>query len=106
VFRGPWILAVLGTGVLTQGPAGHGDPLRLTDVRTGSVRRIAPPESPGTISDGYTSPDGRWVAVRFGNPAWPGPRQLLEVWLLDTATLRWHRMPSGARATASSPSGR
>ena len=94
VFRGPWVLGVLGTRVLTQNPDGYGKPLQLTDVPTGSVRYIPSPQSPGTLSDGETSPDGRWIAVRLGNPAWPGPRQLLDLWLLDTKTLRWQQVPS------------
>lgn len=94
VFRGPWVLAALGHRILTQGPAGYSDKLVLTDLRTKTVRRIAPPTSPGTISEGHLSPDGRWVAVEFGNPAWPGPRQILDLWLLDTRTFRWHRLPS------------
>lgn len=68
--------------------------VRLTDVRAGTVRRVTLPSSPGSFSDGITSPDGRWIVVRMGDPAWPGPRQLLDLWLLDTRTLRWQHVPS------------
>ena len=57
-------------------------------------RRLTLPSSPGEFSDGIGSPDGRWIVARMGNPAWPGPRQLLGLWLLDTRTLRWHHVPS------------
>lgn len=57
-------------------------------------RRLPLPSSPGEFSDGVTSPDGRWIVVRMGNPAWPGPRQLLDLWLLDTRSLRWQHVPS------------
>jgi hypothetical protein len=94
VFRGPWVLGVIGARVLTQNPDGYGKPLRLTDIPTGNVRHIPPPQSPGELSDGVTSPNGRWIAIRFGNPAWPGPRQLLDLWLLDAKTLEWQHVPS------------
>jgi hypothetical protein len=94
IFRGPWVLGVLGRRVLTQSPDGYGRPLPLTDVPTGTVRHVPSPQSPGELSDGYMSPNGRWLAIRFGNPAWPGPRQLLDLWLLDTKTLQWQHVPS------------
>lgn len=94
VFRGPWVLGVIGTRALTQNPHGYGKPLQLIDLPTGAVRQIPSPQSPGELSDGVTSPNGRWIAIRFGNPAWPGPRQLLDLWLLDTKTLQWRHVPS------------
>ncbi len=36
----------------------------------------------------------------FGNPAWPGSRQLLDLWLLDTATLEWSQLPGMPVAAA------
>ena len=73
-------------------------PLVADDEPTRHVRfegqRLDLPSSPGEFSDGVASPDGRWIVARMGNPAWPGPRQLLDLWLLDTRTLRWHHVPS------------
>jgi hypothetical protein len=40
------------------------------------------------------SPDGRLLAVSFEHPAWPGPRQRLDVWLLDLIELVWRHLPS------------
>ena len=60
----------------------------------GTSRVVTLPSSPGQFSDGIMSPDGRWIVVRMGDPAWPGPRQLLDLWLLDTRSLRWQHVPS------------
>jgi hypothetical protein len=85
------ILQVLGTRVLTSSAA---DEVLVTDLRTRATRPLPRTGSPGTASQALPSPDGRWVAVSFESPAWPGPRQLMDVWLLDTRTLRWRHLPS------------
>jgi hypothetical protein len=91
VFRGDAIVQVIGRRVLT---AEYGKPLRLTDVDTGKATEIPAPTQVGTASIGKVSPDGRWIAISYESPAWPGPRQRMDVWLLDTRSLRWSHVPS------------
>ncbi len=71
-----------------------GDSLVLLDTKSGSETSIQFPTDVGQPDFGELSPDGRHLAVSFKNPAWPGPRQLLDVWLLDTSTHEWTRLPS------------
>jgi hypothetical protein len=40
------------------------------------------------------SPDQRHATVEYGHPAWPGPRQRLDVWVLAFSTGRWTHLPS------------
>lgn len=53
---------------------------------------------PSSISLGRprltVSPDLRYAAVEYGEPAWPGPRQRLDVWVLDLRDGRWTQLPS------------
>lgn len=66
----------------------------LLDTETGSETKIEFPTEIGQADYGQPSPNGRWLAVAFKHPAWPGPRQRLDVWLLDMTTLEWTRLPS------------
>ncbi|MFD1937874.1 hypothetical protein ACFSKW_41025 [Nonomuraea mangrovi] len=52
------------------------------------------PDTEGTPSTAEVSPDGRRIALWFADPAWPGPRQYLDVQVLDLGTRTWTRLPS------------
>lgn len=66
----------------------------LIDPQTGLSSDVESPTSIGSPASGKVSPDGTLVAVAFGHPAWPGPRQRLDVWILHLDTLAWTQMPS------------
>ena len=88
--------AVVGDRVLTKG----GKQFGLIDPLTGENVEFDAPTSIGTPSAGQLSPDGTLVAVAFGHPAWPGPRQRLDVWVLDLDSLTWSHLPSMPVAAA------
>ncbi|MCW2913428.1 MAG: hypothetical protein JWN52_1496 [Actinomycetia bacterium] len=90
LFTASRIYAVAGHRVLSQGAHGF----VFTDVQTGARRDVTWPTSVGEPSDGLADPTGRYLAISFDHPAWPGPRQRMDVWLLELATLRWLHMPS------------
>jgi hypothetical protein len=97
VLRAPRIYAVFGHRLLAarqpqNWPADDG-PL-VVDELGGTRREIPRPTPIGSPSDGLPSPDGRWLAVSFEHPAWPGPRQRMDVWLLGLRDLRWRHLPS------------
>lgn len=77
-----------------------GDSFTLLDREIDSKTEIAPPTDVGEPSYGRISPDGRFIAISFEHPAWPGPRQRLDVWILEVATLEWTRLPSMPVAAA------
>ncbi|MEU4538081.1 hypothetical protein AB0G15_24825 [Streptosporangium sp. NPDC023825] len=60
---------------------------------TGKERPIGRPAGAGEVRDGEVSPDGRYIAVPFLAPT-TGPHERLDVWVLDTKTLRWAHLPS------------
>jgi hypothetical protein len=62
--------------------------------------QVEAPTSIGTPSAGQLSPDGTLLAVAYSHPAWPGPRQRLDVWVLDLDTLAWTELPSMPVAAA------
>ncbi|RZQ65045.1 hypothetical protein [Amycolatopsis suaedae] len=67
----------------------------LLDQRTGVEQPLPDPLPSGEPGDALTSPDGRYLAVPFGDPAWRGTStQVFDVWLLDLAARRWIRAPS------------
>jgi len=71
-----------------------GDGFVLLDTESGSETRLEFPTDVGLPDYGDLSPDGKYLAISFKNPAWPGPRQRLDTWLLDTDTHEWTRLPS------------
>ncbi|MFI6596862.1 hypothetical protein ACIBHX_11440 [Nonomuraea sp. NPDC050536] len=87
--RARQILAVAGGQALVA----EDGRLALVDVAGGRRRALDSPRTEGTASHGLPSPDGRWIAVPFGDPAWPGPRQYLDVWVLEVSSGRWSRLP-------------
>lgn len=59
----------------------------------GKERPTSAPTGSGTVNDGAVSADGRYVAVPFLTPT-SGAHESLDVWVLDTANLRWTQVPS------------
>lgn len=73
----------------------NGKHFNFIDPRTEKTgAALDAPTSIGDPSAGKVSPDGNHVAIAFKHPAWPGPRQRLDIWLLDVHTRQWTRMPS------------
>ncbi|WP_214326534.1 hypothetical protein [Nonomuraea sediminis] len=89
LLRAQQILAVARGQALVS----DGGRLTLVDVPSGRKRALDSPRTEGSASHGLPSPDGRWIAVPFGDPAWPGPRQYLDVWVLEISSGRWSRLP-------------
>ncbi|NUT39826.1 MAG: hypothetical protein HOV86_07510 [Thermoactinospora sp.] len=62
--------------------------------KPGSIVELAPPPAPdGQLGWVSLSPDGRTAAVALVEPAWPGPRQSFDLWLLDLESAAWSRAP-------------
>ena len=78
--------------------AGRG--FTLVDPQTDTEIGIDSPTEIGSPDHGAVSPDRRHVAIAFKHPAWPGPTQRLDVWVLDTVTLDWTQLPSMPVAAA------
>lgn len=90
------VIAVFDHRVLVE----RAGSLTVVDPATDVSTPVKTPESDGSVGYGIVSPDERFVLVAFGNPAWPGPRQLLDLWLLDTSTLEWSQLPGMPVAVA------
>lgn len=79
--------------------AGSGPPLMLTDLSTGTRRRLPwPSQIRGTNQAGtdqaVVEPHGRLIALDFADPAYRGTgTQVTDVWLLDPATGRFRHLP-------------
>ncbi|WP_214109275.1 hypothetical protein [Acrocarpospora catenulata] len=54
---------------------------------------ISRPTRSGEVWDGEVSSDGRYIAVPFLGPS-SAAHAYLDVWVLDTGTLQWTRLPS------------
>ncbi|MFI6907572.1 hypothetical protein ACIBKY_40365 [Nonomuraea sp. NPDC050394] len=74
--------------------AGGRESLALLDPATRRATPVGSPATEGRSVVAVPDPAGRLLAVRFGDPAFPGPRQYLDVWVLEIGTLRWTRLPS------------
>jgi hypothetical protein len=61
----------------------------LVDIDTGADVPVAAPRAVGQPGPGAVSPDGRYVAVEYRSPA-----QIMDLWLLDVASLQWIHAPS------------
>ncbi|WP_157244563.1 hypothetical protein [Nonomuraea typhae] len=68
--------------------------LSLLDPATFRSAGVPVPPTEGRPVVGTPDPGGRRMAVRFVDPAFPGPRQYLDVWVLDLRTRTWSRVPS------------
>jgi hypothetical protein len=91
-------LAMAGRFVLTTS-APHG-PLRLIDLRSGRrwrlgwPSRIGRPGSQGGTDEAAVQKKRRLIALSFSDPAYQGGgTQVVDVWLLDPATLRFRQLP-------------
>ncbi|WP_157252915.1 hypothetical protein [Nonomuraea typhae] len=58
-----------------------------------SGKPVGRPAATGDIGDGEAGPEGRYIAVPFLTPS-PAAHELLDVWVLDTKTLAWTRLPA------------
>jgi hypothetical protein len=67
--------------------------LRLVNLISGHRRRLVWPSYFGDIIRVVPEPDGPLVAVDFGSPAYPGPAQADDVWMLDTTTGTFTHVP-------------
>jgi hypothetical protein len=67
--------------------------LSLVDLISGHRRKLAWPSYFGAIIRVVPEPHGPLVAVDFGSPAYPGPAQAEDVWMLDTTTGTFTHLP-------------
>ena len=73
----------------------------LLDPDTFSVtERYAAPTATSRPLIRAVSPDGTRAAISYDSPAWPGPRQRLDIWLLDVVAGTWTRVPGMPLAMA------
>ncbi len=76
------------------GPIGlHFGHLSLVNLGTGRRRVLVWPSAFGNIIRVVPEPGGPLVAVDFGSPAYPGPAQAEDVWILNTANGRFTHVP-------------
>lgn len=89
------VLTTIGDRMLVRSLAQNGaEQLSMVNAKTWRSTPLPMPPTAGRVSNALVSPDGRSIAIRFVDPAWPGPRQYLDMWLLELPTLAWSRMPS------------
>jgi hypothetical protein len=67
--------------------------LRLVNLISGHRRQFGWPSYFGDIISVAPEPHGPLVAVDFGSPAYPGPAQAEDVWMLDTTTASFTHLP-------------
>jgi hypothetical protein len=68
--------------------------ISLVDLATGTRRRLRWPSILRRgLDEVVAEPHGSLVAVGFGDPAYPGPAQASDVWILDTRTARYTHLP-------------
>jgi hypothetical protein len=83
-------------GDLVFEDTGRGSPqdrLSLVDVASGTRRRVRWPSILGGLAEVVVQPHQPLVAVGFGDPAYPGPAQAFDVWILDARTGRYTHLP-------------
>jgi hypothetical protein len=78
------------SGLLSSTQLGH---LSLINLANGHRQQLAWPSYFGDIIRVVPEPHGPLVAVDFGSPAYPGPAQAEDIWMLDTATGKFTHMP-------------
>ena len=67
--------------------------LVLADVATGQRRHLRWPSILGGLDQVLPQAHGSLVAVGFADPAYPGPQQAEDLFLLDTRTWRFTHVP-------------
>jgi hypothetical protein len=92
VLKTRWgILAVAGQHVVLAGPGRH---FTLLNAATRAQQRLRWPSILSGGGEPAVDPRGRFVALTFGDPAWGGSQQALDVWLLETKTGKLTQLPS------------
>jgi hypothetical protein len=87
---GLWAIAG-GRALSSTGP---GQPLTLTNLRTGTRRRLPWPSRIGFTDQAVVRPHGRLIALDFADPAYQGSgTQVTDVWLLDPTTGHFRHLP-------------
>jgi hypothetical protein len=87
-------LALENSGPQVGGLSGtQAGTLRLVNLISGHRRRLAWPSYFGDIIRVVPEPHGPLVAVDFGSPAYPGPAQAEDIWMLDTTTATFTHLP-------------
>ena len=65
-------------------------PLTLTNRRTGVSHPVPRPTPRGQAGLGQVSPDGRLLAIEFGDTSWSRVQgQVFDIWLLDLQARSW-----------------
>jgi hypothetical protein len=67
--------------------------LSILDLAGGARRHLKWPSILSSLDQVIPQPHGTLVAVGFANPAYPGPAQAEDVWILDTATGNFTHLP-------------
>ena len=67
--------------------------ISLADLATRTRRRLRWPSILRGLDEVVAEPHGNLVAVGFADPAYPGPAQASDVWILDTRTGRYTHLP-------------
>jgi hypothetical protein len=89
----PELWAIAGDHALSTG-ANSRPPLTLTDLRTGTRRRLPWPSAIGSADQAIARPGGQLLALDFADPAYRlTGTQVTDVWLLDPATGRFRHAP-------------
>jgi hypothetical protein len=74
--------------------AGPGRAFTLLDTATGTQKKLAWPSVLSGLDTPSADYQGRRIALAFADPAWQGgPKQAMDVWILDTRTGRLTHLP-------------
>jgi hypothetical protein len=88
------LAALHGALVLKQSGWALGEnSLSLLDLAGGARRPLRWPSILSGLDEVVAQPHGTLVAVGFADPAYPGPAQAEDVWILDTATGKFAHLP-------------
>jgi hypothetical protein len=69
--------------------------ITLLNTDTRQTHQIPWPSILFGLGESVAAPHGRYIALKFGDPAWNGgPQQALDVWVLDTRTAQLTHMPN------------
>jgi hypothetical protein len=90
---GSLALESVGPQYGAQPDGGPLDRLSVVDLRSGRRRRVPWPSYFGGIIHVTPQLNGALVAVDFGSPAYPGPAQAEDIWILDTNTSSFTHIP-------------
>ena len=92
LLRASGVWAVAGRRALLS--RGAGPPLRLATLGTGRARALRWPARIGGTDEADSGPDGRAIALDFGDPAYRATAtQTMDAWLLDPDIGRFRHLP-------------